>query len=349
MKNHRLSITIFLAVLLLSGCNQNESETASDAVEVSSSSSDNADPLPSWNEGSAKSSIISFVQQVSDPQSAEFVKPEDRIATFDNDGTLWAEQPAYFQLFFVIDRIKAMESDHPEWKNEQPFKAVLENDMHTLGEQGMGGLMKLLMATHSGMTTDEFDSLVGEWMTSAKHPVTGMGYTDMTYQPMLELINYLQANDFDVFIVSGGGIDFMRTWAEQIYGIPKNQIIGSTIKTEFDSNNGQPRILRKAEIEHIDDKEGKPVTIQKFIGRKPIFAAGNSDGDLQMLQWTDSNQLPSLQVYVHHTDSVREYAYDRNSSIGRLDKGLDEARDKGWVLIDMKDDWNQIYRKPEEN
>jgi hypothetical protein len=273
----------------------------------------------------------------------DFVPVSERIAVFDNDGTLWSEQPMYFQLFFAIDRVKAMAADHPEWKDKQPFKALLENDMKTFMSYGEHGLIEVVMASHAGMTVSEFDQVVRDWLKTAKHPKFDRPYTDLVYQPMLELLDYLRANDFKVFIVSGGGIEFMRPWAEEVYGIPKNQVIGSSIKTKYDYNDGDPVIRRLPELNFIDDKEGKPEGINQYIGRKPIFAAGNSDGDLQMLRWTDSNTNPSFKLYIHHTDSDREWAYDRESSIGRFDKGLDEAREKGWTVSDMKSDWKVVY------
>jgi phosphoserine phosphatase len=301
------------------------------------------DPLPSWNEGSTKSAIIDFVNDVTDESSPYFIDIADRIATFDNDGNLWSEQPAYFQLFFTIDRVKAMASEHPEWQDEQPFKAVLEDDMETLKKGGLHGIAELMMVTHAGITTVEFDAIVKDWIATAKHPSKNVSYNQLVYQPMLELLQYLRANDFKTYIVSGGGVDFMRAIFTEIYGIPAEQIIGSRIKTEFDYNNGNPVIKRLPEIDYNDDKEGKPLNIQKIIGKKPVFASGNSDGDLQMLQWTASNTLKSFMLYVHHTDSVREWAYDRESHIGRLDKGLDQAIKDGWTVIDMEKDWKVIY------
>ena len=301
------------------------------------------DPLPSWNQGKTKSSIINYMKEVTDVEGENFISIPDRVATFDNDGNLWSEQPAYFQLFFAIDRIKAMASDHPEWQTEQPYKAVLENDMQELMKYGEHGLIKIIMATHAGNTTEEFEAIVNEWLTTAMHPRFNRPYTDLVYQPMLELLDYLRANGFKTFIVSGGGIEFMRPWVEEVYGIPRDQVVGSSIKTEYEYNDGNPVIKRLPEIDFIDDKEGKPEGIHKFIGRKPVFASGNSDGDLQMLRWAESNKLKSFKLYVHHTDSIREWAYDRDSSIGRLDKGLDEADAKGWTVIDMEKDWNVIY------
>ena len=251
--------------------------------------------------------------------------------------------PITFQLFFAIDRVKEMAAEHPEWKTQQPFKAVLENDMTELAKQGEHGLIQLVMATHAGVTTEEFDKDVKNWIATAKHPTKNVGFDELVYQPMLELLQYLRANDFKTYVVSGGGVDFMRAFVTEIYGIPEEQIIGSRIKTAFDYNNGNPVIKRLPELDFIDDKEGKPLNIQKIIGKKPVFSSGNSDGDLQMMQWTASNKLKSFMLYVHHTDSIREWAYDINSHIGRLDKGLNEANEKGWTVIDMKNDWKVIY------
>ncbi|MBV4358824.1 HAD family hydrolase [Pinibacter aurantiacus] len=301
------------------------------------------DPLPSWSDGAAKKAIINYVKMVTDTAGGNFIPVPDRIATFDNDGTLWSEKPIYFQFFFALDRLKVIAADHPEWKNKQPYKAVLDNDMSTLMKQGEKGLLQIVMATHAGISTDEFESIVKQWLSTAKHPTKGRRYTELVYQPMIELIRYLQANQFKTFIVSGGGIEFMRPWVEQVYGIPKDQVVGSSVKTVFDYNNGHPVLKRLAAVDFIDDKEGKPVGINKFIGRKPVFACGNSDGDLQMLQWTASNSLKNLELYIHHTDSTREWSYDRQSAIGTLDKGLDEAQAKNWLLVDMKNDWKIIY------
>jgi len=301
------------------------------------------DPLPSWNDREGKKAILTYVKEVTDPKSSSFITIPDRIATFDNDGTLWSEQPLYFQFFFALDRVKAMAPKHPEWKNKQPFKAVLEHNTEELMKQGEKGLVQLVMTTHAGNTTDEFDSIVTQWIDTAKHPIKKVKYTELVFQPMLELIQYLQANDFKTFIVSGGGIEFMRPWTEGVYGIPKDQVVGSSVKTQYDYNNGKPIIKRLAELDLNDDKEGKPMAIHRYIGRKPVFSAGNSDGDLQMFRWTDSNPLKNFKLYVHHTDSIREWAYDRPSHIGTFDKGWDEAKAKGWTVVDMKEEWNAIY------
>ena len=264
------------------------------------------DALPSWNDGKTKQSIITFVEQVTDPNSKSYVKTEERIAVFDNDGTLWAEKPIYFQLEFVKDRILELAPSRPEWKTQQPFKAVLENDNKALAESGYDGLLELLMTTHAGMTQAQFQDIVKQWLATAKHPRFNRPYTELVYQPMLELLTYLRANGFKTYIVSGGGIEFMRPWTEQVYGIPPEQVVGSSIKTEFEMRDGKPVIVRQAEIDFIDDKEGKPVGINSHIGRRPIAAFGNSDGDLQMLQWTAAGYGPSFMLLVHHTDAKRE-------------------------------------------
>jgi len=302
-----------------------------------------ADVLPSWNQGPAKQSIIDFVNRVTQAGSKDFVAPEERIATFDNDGTLWSEQPAYFQLFFALDRVKALSPRHPEWKTTQPFKAALEGDLKTVFSGGEHALIELVMASHAGNTTEEFEQIVTKWIDTAKHPRFKRPYTDCVFQPMLELLSYLRANGFKTWIVSGGGIEFMRPWVENVYGIPPEQVIGSSIKTRFEIRNGKPVLARLPEMDFIDDKAEKPVGIHKFIGRRPIAAFGNSDGDLQMLQWTAAGSGERFCLYVHHTDAEREWAYDRTSSIGRLDKGLDEAKAKGWTVVDMKKDWKRIF------
>jgi phosphoglycolate phosphatase-like HAD superfamily hydrolase len=301
------------------------------------------DPLPSWNEGNTKQSIIDFVNEVRDESSSNFVKPGDRIATFDNDGTLWSEQPYYFQLQFALDRVKVLAPEHPEWNDHPLFKAVLENDIKTVLSFGEHGLVELVMATHAGMTTEEFSQIVKDWINTARHPKTNKLYKEMVFQPMLELLDYLIANGFKTFIVSGGGIDFMRPWTKEVYGIPTEQVIGSSGKVKFEMKDGNPVLVKLPEINFIDDKEGKSVGIHQFIGKRPIAAFGNSDGDLQMLQYTEAGDGKRLMVYIHHTDAEREWAYDRESSIGRLDNGLDEAIEKGWNVVDMKTDWKVIY------
>lgn len=304
---------------------------------------DTAEPLPSWNDGKSKQSIMEFVAKVTTQGSPDFVPIAERIATFDNDGNLWAEQPMYFQLYFAIDRVKALAPQNPEWKTEEPFASLLSGDAKSVLAGGMKSVGEIIMASHAGMTTDEFEEIVTEWLTNAKHPVTKKPFTEMVYQPMLELLSYLRANDFKTFIVSGGGIEFMRPWTERVYGIPPEQVVGSSIKTKFQMSDGKPVLMRLAELDFIDDKEGKPVGINSHIGRRPIVASGNSDGDLQMLQYTAAGEGPRLMLILHHTDAEREWAYDRNSHIGELDKALNEARGKGWTVIDMKQDWKTIY------
>jgi phosphoglycolate phosphatase-like HAD superfamily hydrolase len=306
-----------------------------------------AEPLPSWNEGPAKNSILQFVAKVAKAGSPAFVPPAERIAVFDNDGTLWAEQPMYFQAFFVFDRVKALAPQHPEWKTQEPFASLLKGDMKTVLTGGERAVGQLLMATHAGMTSEEFERSVRDWVATAKHPKTGRLLTQMVYQPMLELLEYLRANGFKTFIVTGGGIEFVRPWSERVYGIPPEQVIGSSIKTTFELRDGKPVLVRLPEMNFLDDGPGKPVGIQMHIGRRPLAAFGNSDGDLQMLQWTAAGSGPRFCLYVHHTDGDREWAYDRDSSIGRLDKGLDEAQARGWTVASMKDDWKTIF--PPEN
>ena len=302
-----------------------------------------ADPLVSWRDTAPKAAIIGFVEHVTSPGSPGFVPPAERIAVFDNDGTLWAEQPMYVQLAFALDRVKALAAQHPEWTTTQPFKAVLEDDLKTVLAGGEHALLELVMASHAGVTTEEFEETVRQWIGTAKHPTTGRAYTDMVYQPMLELLGYLRANGFKTYIVSGGGSEFMRPWTEQVYGIPPEQVIGSSIETKFELRDGKPALVRQAEIDFIDDGPGKPVGINAHIGRRPIAAFGNSDGDLQMLEWTAAGPGPRFCLYVHHTDDEREWAYDRASSVGRLDKGLNAASARGWTVVDMKRDWSRVY------
>jgi len=305
--------------------------------------SNRPDPLPSWNDGVSRQAITNFVRATTTSGSSSYVPPAERIAVFDNDGTLWSEQPLYFQLAFALDRVKVLAPQHPEWKTKQPFKAVLEDDLKTVLAGGEHALLELMMATHAGNSTDEFAKVVKEWLATARHPKTGWRYTDMVYQPMLELLTYLRANGFKTYIVSGGGIEFMRPWTEAVYGVPPEQVVGSSIKTRFELRDGKPVLVRLPEINFIDDKAGKPVGIHQHIGRRPIAAFGNSDGDLQMLQWTCIREKPGICLYLHHTDAGREWAYDRQSHIGRLDKGLDEAKARGWTVVDMKRDWKQVF------
>jgi hypothetical protein len=302
-----------------------------------------ADSLPSWNEGPARQGIIEFVRRVTDKSSPHYVPPEQRIATFDNDGTLWSEQPMYFQAFFTLDRVKALAPQHPEWKDRQPFKAILENDMKALVASGEKGVLEILMASHAGVTTEEFERIVKDWLATAKHPRFNRPFTDLVFQPMLEVLAHLRENGFKTYIISGGGIEFMRPWTEKVYGIPPEQVMGSNIKLKFDTRDGRPILMRLPDLDFFDEGPGKPVGIQKFIGRRPIAAFGNSDGDLQMLQWTAAGEGLRFMLLVHHTDAEREWAYDRQSPIGRLDKALDEALRRGWTVVDMKKDWNQVF------
>jgi hypothetical protein len=301
------------------------------------------DPLPSWNDTSAKQTIVDFVGRVTKAGGPDFVAPAERIATFDNDGTLWVEQPMYVQMAFALDRVKALAPLHPEWKDTQPFKAVLEGDMKTLAESGERGLVEVIMVTHAGMTTSEFAKIVTDWLATARDPRFKRPHTELVYQPMLEVLAYLRANGFKTFIVSGGGVEFMRPWAERVYGIPPEQVIGSSIKTKFQITDGSPVLFRLPEVNFIDDKAGKPIGINEAIGRRPIAAFGNSDGDLQMLQWTTLSGGVRLGVIVHHTDAEREYAYDRQSHFGRLDVALDAAAVNKWTVVDMKTDWKVVF------
>jgi len=307
------------------------------------------DPLPSWNEGSSKTAILEFVQTTTDPESDGYVTPAERIVTFDNDGTLWPSHPMYTQLVFALDRVKALAPQHPEWKTTQPFKAALEGDQEALAASGEKGLLELVMASHAGMSTAEFEAIVKDWFKTARHPRFNRLYTELAYQPMLELLEYLRTNGFKTYIVSGGGIEFMRPMTEAVYGIPPEQVIGSSIKTQFEKKDGKPVLMRLPEINFIDDKDGKPVGINQFIGRRPIAAVGNSDGDRQMLEWTGAGEGFRLMMLVLHDDAEREYAYGPANGLpdthfGRFTQSLmDEAKKSGWVVISMKDDWKQIF------
>jgi hypothetical protein len=301
------------------------------------------DPLPSWNDGPNKKAITDFVARVTQQGGPDFVPPAERIATFDNDGTLWVEHPMYTQLAFILDRVKVLAPQHSEWATTQPFKAVLEGDMKTLMAAGERGLVELGMATHAGMSTAEFEKIVTDWIATARHPRFKRPYTELSYLPMIELLAYLRANGFKTFIVSGGGIEFMRPWTERVYGVPPEQVVGSSIKTKFQMRDGKPELFRLPEVNFIDDGPGKPVGINEFIGRRPIAAFGNSDGDLEMLQWTTMTGGARLGLIVHHTDAEREYAYDRDTPFGRLDKALDAAAANKWIVADMKNDWKRIF------
>jgi len=306
------------------------------------------DPLPSWNDSASKAAVMAFVGQVTDENGPGYVPPAERIATFDNDGCLWSEQPFYFQGIWALDRIRQMAPEHPEWNNTEPYASVLRGDLKGAMAGGEGPLLNMLTTAHAGVTADQFRQLVSDWLDTAKHPTTGLRYDQMVFQPMLELLNYLRDNGFKTYIVSGGGIDFLRVFAERVYGIPPEQVVGTTADVKYELVDGIPTIIKQGRILHIDDKAGKPIGIYRHIGRRPIFAAGNSDGDLAMLEYTTiprnaDDTTPRLGFLIHHTDGQREFAYDRESHMGRLDKGLDEAAQRGWHLVDMKNDWNAIY------
>jgi phosphoserine phosphatase len=302
-----------------------------------------SDPLPSWNEGDAKRAIIEFVTRMTTAGGSDFVPPSERIATFDNDGTLWIEQPVYVQFAFALDRVRALAPLHPEWKDQQPFKAVLEGDMATVAAAGEHGAAEIVAATHAGMTPEQFQQTVKEWLATAKHPRYNRRYDELVYQPMLEVLAYMRANGFKTFIVSGGGIEFLRAFAEERYGIPPEQVVGSSIVTKFERRDGRPILFRLPQVNFVDDGPGKPVGINQHIGRRPIAAFGNSDGDLEMLQWTTESGGRRLGVVVHHTDAEREYAYDRQSKVGHLDKALDAAAVDRWTVVDMKRDWKTVF------
>ena len=320
---------------------------ASIAQAADPAKSAGGDPLASWNQGSAKKAIVDFVANTTKEGSPGFVPYPERIAVFDNDGTLWAEQPMYFQFAFALDRVKALAPQHPEWQTQEPFASLLKGDVKAALAGGERAVVQLMMATHAGTTTAEFEKIVSDWIAAAKHPKTGRPFTEMIYQPMLELLGFLRANGFKTYIVSGGGVEFMRPWAERVYGVPPEQVIGSSIRTKFELRDGTPVLVRLPEIDFVDDGPGKPVGIQTHIGRRPVAAFGNSDGDLQMLQWTAAGPGPRFCLIVRHTDADREWAYDRVSHIGRLDKGLDEASARGWTVVDMKSDWKRVF--PFEN
>jgi hypothetical protein len=301
--------------------------------------------LASWNEGTAKSAIVTFVERVTKEGTPDYVPPVDRIVVFDNDGTLWTESPVYTQFAFALDRVAALAPQHPEWKDQEPFKSVLAKDMKGLTATGEKGILEIIAATHAGMTTDEFTGIVTEWLAKTRHPKFHQPYNKLVYQPMLELLAYLRDNGFKTYIVSGGGVDFMRPWAEQAYGIPPEQVIGSAIKLKYDVVDNVPVLLRLPEIDFIDDRAGKPVGIFKALGKRPIAAFGNSDGDYEMIEWVTAREGASLGLFVHHTDADREYAYDRKSSVGQLNKGLDDAAKHGWIIVDMKKDWRKVFPK----
>jgi phosphoglycolate phosphatase-like HAD superfamily hydrolase len=313
------------------------------AVWLSAAAASAEVPLPSWNEGPSKQAILELVAAVKAEGSPDHVPPAERIAVFDNDGTLWVEQPMYTQLAFALQRLKDLAPEHPEWKEQQPFKAALEGDMAALGQAGVEGVVQILMATHGGTTSEEFERIAAAWLATARHPRFERPYTELVYQPMLELLAYLRANGFKTFIVSGGGVDFMRPWTERIYGIPPEQVVGSAIELKYEKRDGKPVLVREPEIAFIDDKAGKPVGIWRNIGRRPILAFGNSDGDLQMIEWTTAGEGRRLGLILHHDDAEREYAYDRMSHFGKLDKALDVSAARGWAVVSMKSDWKRVF------
>ena len=336
-------VHLALLLVLTAGCGSPPPPASSSPAAPATTPAAQADPLPSWNDGATKKAIVDFVSRVTRQGGPDFVQPSERIATFDNDGTLWSEQPMYFQLAFALDRVKALAPKHPEWKQKQPFSGILDGDMKAVAAAGEKGLLEVIAATHAGNTTEEFEKLVTEWIATARHPKLNRPYTDLVFQPMLELLAFLRANGFKTFIVSGGGVEFMRPWTERVYGIPPEQVVGSRAKVLYQVKDGRPELLRLAAIDHIDDKAGKPVGIHQVIGRRPIAAFGNSDGDFEMLEWTTSGSGPRFGLIVHHTDAAREWAYDRDSHIGTLARALDEAPKRGWILADMKQDWKVIY------
>ena len=327
MKSSRLGIVLLTLLLIV----------------FASGSAFAKDPLPSWNDGPAKKAILEFITAVTDEKGKDYVEPAERIATFDNDGTLWVESPMYTQALFAFDRVKELAPQHPEWKTKQPFKGVLEGDMKAVGASGMKGMMEIVMATHSGMTAAEFEQEVFHWLTTTKQPRFKRPYTELIYQPQLELLDYLRANGFRTFIVSGGGMAFMRPISEKLYGIPPEQVVGSSVVAEFQNKDGKPVLVRQPKINFINDKAGKPVGIYQHIGRRPILAFGNADADMQMIEYTMAGDGRRLGLFVHHTDAEREYAYDRKSHVGTLDKALDRAAAEGWVIVDMKKDWKKVF------
>jgi phosphoglycolate phosphatase-like HAD superfamily hydrolase len=339
-------VSALVVAILAAGCGQPATEPAATAPAASRSgppAAAAADTLKSWKDGEARRAIVDFVARVTTEGGPDFVAVPERIAVFDNDGTLWSEKPVPFQLVFALDRVKAMAASHPEWKTREPFASVLKGDMQGVMGGGTKGLLSIMAATHTGMTTDEFTKSVQDWITTAKDSKTGKLYTQLVYQPMLELLDYLRGLGFKTFIVSGGGVDFMRPWAERVYGIPPEQVVGSSIKTKFEMRNGTPTLLKLPELDLMDDKEGKPVGIHSRIGRRPIAAFGNSDGDLQMLQWTTAGPGPRFALFVHHDDAAREFAYDRADKLQTFGVGWDEAIAKNWTVVSMREDWATIY------
>jgi phosphoglycolate phosphatase-like HAD superfamily hydrolase len=331
--------TAVIALVLAVGCSPAPEPAPTPAAAPPAA----ADPLPSWNDGVSKNALLDFVGRVTRDGGPEFVPPAERIATFDNDGTLWSEKPLPFQAIFAFDRVRALAPQHPEWKTREPFASLLRGDMAGVAAAGEKGVMSVIAATHSGMTTDEFASAVEEWVSTATHPTTKRLYTAMAYQPMLEVLAYLRANGFKTFIVSGGGVEFMRVWAERVYGIPPEQVVGSAGKLKLETRDNVPFLVKLPDVDLIDDKEMKPVAIQSRIGRRPIAAFGNSDGDLQMLQWAAAGPGARFALFVHHDDAAREFAYDRTDKLQQFNRGWDEAVARGWTVVSMKNDWKTIF------
>lgn len=337
------TLTLLLVALFAAGCASAEKPQVEEA-QVDEEAPARVDPLPSWNDTPTKAKIIDFVRAVSDPDDPAFAEPEERIATFDNDGTLWVEQPIYAEFAFALHRVRDLAKVHPEWKTRQPFKAVIEGDKDSLVASGSRGLIEVLLASHTGMSATLFDTIVTEWVRDARHPKFEEAYTDLAYLPQLELLRFLEANGFKTFIVSGGSVEFMRTFTEATYGIPPERIVGSSIETRYEVQGGKPSLLRVPEVAFVDDKGGKPVGIYRHIGRRPLLAFGNSDGDFEMLQWTTAGSgAARLGLLLRHDDAEREYAYDRESAVGRLDKALDAAARSGWLVVSMKNDWNTVF------
>ena len=336
---------LVLSALLVLSCASSQ-QPGAEEPKANGQAEASVDPLPSWNDTATKVQLLEFVRRVTDPDDPGFVEPEARIATFDNDGTLWVEQPLYAEMAFALHRVKDLAQVHPEWKTQQPFKAVIEGDRAALMEAGNRGLVEIVVASHTGMSTTLFDTIVTEWVRDARHPKFEKPYTELAYQPQLELLRYLEANTFKIFIVSGGSVEFIRTYAEEIYGIPLERVVGTSIETRYEVQGGKPSLLRLPQIDFVDDKGGKPVGIHKHVGRQPILAFGNSDGDLEMLQWTTMGSGGSrLGLVLHHDDAEREYAYDRESKVGTLDQALDAAGPSGWVIVSMKNDWKTVFKE----
>ena len=340
---HSRVLSLALSALFVLSCASSQ-QPGADEPKSSRKAEPAVDPLPSWNDTATKAKLLDFVRVVTDPDDPGFVEPEARIATFDNDGTLWVEQPLYAEMAFALHRVQDLAKVHPEWKTQQPFQAVIEGDRAALIEAGSRGLVEIVVASHTGMSTTLFETIVTEWVRDARHPKFETPYTELAYQPQLELLRHLEANSFKVFIVSGGSVEFIRTYAEQIYGIPRERVVGSSIETRYEVQGGKPSLLRLPQIDFVDDKVGKPVGIHKHIGRRPILAFGNSDGDLEMLQWTTVGSGGTrLGLVLHHDDADREYAYDRQSKVGKLDQALDAASQSGWVIVSMKNDWKTVF------